>query len=128
MVESAGSAGATPQVMPEAREKMGLETVDPSGTGPTSRIRRTDRTGLDSRFRAPFRRFSEFEAGRWVEVDDQRWWNNSVEWSPVEWTMRLVSLDPEMYLIPTSDFSTVENRKALFMDLVLERSASGGNS
>ena len=39
VIESAGPAGATLQVLQEAREKMGLQEVDPSGTEPTSGIR-----------------------------------------------------------------------------------------
>ncbi len=40
VIESAGPAGATLQVLQQAREKMGLPEVDPSGTGPASGIRR----------------------------------------------------------------------------------------
>jgi len=40
VIESAGPAGATLQVLQQAREKMGLPEVDPSDTGPTSGIRR----------------------------------------------------------------------------------------
>ena len=40
MIESAGPAGATLQVLQQARDKMGLQEVDPSGTEPTSGIRR----------------------------------------------------------------------------------------
>ena len=41
VIESAGPAGATLQVLKEAREKMGLQEVDPSDTGPASGIRGT---------------------------------------------------------------------------------------
>ncbi len=41
VIQSAGPAGATLQVLQEAREKMGLQEVDPSDTEPTSGIRRT---------------------------------------------------------------------------------------
>ena len=40
VIETAGPAGATLQVLQQAREKMGLPEVDRSETGPTSRIRR----------------------------------------------------------------------------------------
>ena len=41
VIESAGPAGATLHILQEARQKMGLQEVDPSDTGPTSGIRRT---------------------------------------------------------------------------------------
>ncbi len=41
VIESAGPAGATLQVLQEARDKMGLQEVDPSCMGPTDNIRRT---------------------------------------------------------------------------------------